>query len=140
MFSFSCCSLQYRVFCQITLLVNTVTFSSRTFQEHKVLLTGTPLQNTVEELFSLLHFLEPARFPSENTFMQEFGDLKTEEQVTLWIHREYVLTFLHFVIIRDATVNIQYILDGRIKVSHDKFRQHSLRFWCHFWHLKVYSF
>uniref|UniRef100_A0A7M4G2F1 Chromodomain helicase DNA binding protein 7 n=1 Tax=Crocodylus porosus TaxID=8502 RepID=A0A7M4G2F1_CROPO len=49
--------------------------------EHKVLLTGTPLQNTVEELFSLLHFLEPARFPSETTFMQEFGDLKTEEQV-----------------------------------------------------------
>uniref|UniRef100_A0A671WJ05 Chromodomain helicase DNA binding protein 9 n=1 Tax=Sparus aurata TaxID=8175 RepID=A0A671WJ05_SPAAU len=49
--------------------------------EHKVLLTGTPLQNTVEELFSLLHFLEPARFPSEHTFMQEFGDLKTEEQV-----------------------------------------------------------
>ncbi|KAI4881108.1 hypothetical protein NFI96_020418 [Prochilodus magdalenae] len=48
--------------------------------EHKVLLTGTPLQNTVEELFSLLHFLEPTRFPSENTFMQEFGDLKTEEQ------------------------------------------------------------
>lgn len=53
------------------------------FQEHKVLLTGTPLQNTVEELFSLLHFLEPARFPSENTFMQEFGDLKTEEQVSV---------------------------------------------------------
>uniref|UniRef100_A0A673H5V5 Chromodomain-helicase-DNA-binding protein 7-like n=1 Tax=Sinocyclocheilus rhinocerous TaxID=307959 RepID=A0A673H5V5_9TELE len=49
--------------------------------EHKVLLTGTPLQNTVEELFSLLHFLEPDRFPSEPTFMQEFGDLKTEEQV-----------------------------------------------------------
>ncbi|XP_036375411.1 chromodomain-helicase-DNA-binding protein 7-like [Megalops cyprinoides] len=49
--------------------------------EHKVLLTGTPLQNTVEELFSLLHFLEPQRFPSEATFMQEFGDLKTEEQV-----------------------------------------------------------
>ncbi|KAM9544866.1 chromodomain-helicase-DNA-binding protein 9-like isoform 5-T7 [Salvelinus alpinus] len=49
--------------------------------EYKVLLTGTPLQNTVEELFSLLHFLEPQSFPSENTFMLEFGDLKTEEQV-----------------------------------------------------------
>ncbi|KAE8598858.1 hypothetical protein XENTR_v10016966 [Xenopus tropicalis] len=49
--------------------------------EHKVLLTGTPLQNTVEELFSLLNFLEPDRFPSESNFMQEFGDLKTEEQV-----------------------------------------------------------
>uniref|UniRef100_H2SVH7 Chromodomain helicase DNA binding protein 8 n=1 Tax=Takifugu rubripes TaxID=31033 RepID=H2SVH7_TAKRU len=50
-------------------------------QEHKVLLTGTPLQNTVEELFSLLHFLEPAQFPSEIEFLREFGDLKTEEQV-----------------------------------------------------------
>ncbi|KAM8839082.1 chromodomain-helicase-DNA-binding protein 8 isoform 1-T1 [Synchiropus picturatus] len=49
--------------------------------EHKVLLTGTPLQNTVEELFSLLHFLEPAQFPSENEFLRDFGDLKTEEQV-----------------------------------------------------------
>lgn len=55
--------------------------SSLNLQEHKVLLTGTPLQNTVEELFSLLNFLEPERFPSEQTFMTEFGDLKTEEQV-----------------------------------------------------------
>lgn len=36
----------------------------------------------MEELFSLLNFLEPERFPSEQTFMTEFGDLKTEEQVT----------------------------------------------------------
>uniref|UniRef100_A0A8C8IN26 Chromodomain-helicase-DNA-binding protein 8 n=1 Tax=Oncorhynchus tshawytscha TaxID=74940 RepID=A0A8C8IN26_ONCTS len=49
--------------------------------EHKVLLTGTPLQNTVEELFSLLHFLEPAQFSSESEFLRDFGDLKTEEQV-----------------------------------------------------------
>ncbi|XP_074068091.1 chromodomain-helicase-DNA-binding protein 6 isoform X3 [Macrotis lagotis] len=49
--------------------------------EHKVLLTGTPLQNSVEELFSLLNFLEPSQFPSETAFLEEFGDLKTEEQV-----------------------------------------------------------
>ncbi|XP_026860783.2 chromodomain-helicase-DNA-binding protein 6 isoform X1 [Electrophorus electricus] len=49
--------------------------------EYKVLLTGTPLQNSVEELFSLLNFLEPMQFPSESTFLEEFGDLKTEEQV-----------------------------------------------------------
>ncbi|XP_035007174.2 chromodomain-helicase-DNA-binding protein 6 isoform X1 [Hippoglossus stenolepis] len=49
--------------------------------EHKVLLTGTPLQNSVEELFSLLNFLEPLQFPSESSFLDEFGDLKTEEQV-----------------------------------------------------------
>uniref|UniRef100_H2T283 Chromodomain helicase DNA binding protein 6 n=1 Tax=Takifugu rubripes TaxID=31033 RepID=H2T283_TAKRU len=49
--------------------------------EHKVLLTGTPLQNSVEELFSLLNFLEPLQFQSETTFLEEFGDLKTDEQV-----------------------------------------------------------
>lgn len=59
-------------------------------QEHKVLLTGTPLQNTVEELFSLLHFLEPAQFPSETEFLRDFGNLKTEEQV----HR-YMCILLH---------------------------------------------
>lgn len=53
----------------------------RFLQEHKVLLTGTPLQNSVEELFSLLNFLEPLQFPSESTFLEEFGDLKTDEQV-----------------------------------------------------------
>ena len=49
--------------------------------EHRVLLTGTPLQNSVEELFSLLNFLEPHTFPSHVSFLQQFGDLKTEEQV-----------------------------------------------------------
>lgn len=39
------------------------------------------MQNSVEELFSLLNFLEPLQFPSESTFLEEFGDLKTEEQV-----------------------------------------------------------
>ncbi|XP_054161292.1 chromodomain-helicase-DNA-binding protein 7-like, partial [Oppia nitens] len=49
--------------------------------EHRVLLTGTPLQNNVEELFSLLNFLEPTQFTSNESFMLEFGDLKTEAQV-----------------------------------------------------------
>lgn len=49
--------------------------------EHRVLLTGTPLQNSVEELFSLLNFLEPSTFISHVSFLQQFGDLKTEEQV-----------------------------------------------------------
>lgn len=60
-------------------------------QEHKVLLTGTPLQNTVEELFSLLHFLEPAQFPSETEFLKDFGDLKTEEQVKNILHMFFAL-------------------------------------------------
>ncbi|EDV21179.1 uncharacterized protein TRIADDRAFT_30634 [Trichoplax adhaerens] len=49
--------------------------------DHRILLTGTPLQNNVEELFSLLNFLEPARFASDVMFLSEFGNLKTEAQV-----------------------------------------------------------
>ena len=30
--------------------------------EHRVLLTGTPLQNSLEELWALLNFLEPEKF------------------------------------------------------------------------------
>lgn len=49
--------------------------------EHRVLATGTPLQNRLEELFALLHFLEPERFPDEEEFLAEFGDLKKSEDV-----------------------------------------------------------
>lgn len=35
----------------------------------------------MEELFSLLNFLEPTRFASTEAFLEEFGNLKTESQV-----------------------------------------------------------
>lgn len=50
-------------------------------QEHRVLLSGTPLQNNVNELFSLLNFLEPIQFSSSEAFLKEFGALKTETEV-----------------------------------------------------------
>ena len=49
--------------------------------EHKVLLTGTPIQNSLEELFSLLNFLQPHRFFSLEVFLKEYGNLKRSEDV-----------------------------------------------------------
>lgn len=49
--------------------------------EHRVLLSGTPLQNNVNELFSLLNFLEPQQFASNEAFLKEFGNLSSEGEV-----------------------------------------------------------
>ncbi|CAK4318492.1 unnamed protein product [Aphanomyces euteiches] len=49
--------------------------------ENLLLLTGTPLQNNVEELWTLLHFLDPVKFDSADNFISLFGDLKDSSQV-----------------------------------------------------------
>ncbi|KAG9509945.1 Chromodomain-helicase-DNA-binding protein 3, partial [Fragariocoptes setiger] len=49
--------------------------------DYKLLLTGTPLQNNLEELFHLLNFLSPGRFNDLQGFLNEFADIAKEEQV-----------------------------------------------------------
>ncbi|CAF3265430.1 unnamed protein product [Rotaria sp. Silwood2] len=48
---------------------------------YKVLLTGTPLQNNLEELYHLLNFLQPDKFSDMDGFLKEFSDLAKDEQV-----------------------------------------------------------
>uniref|UniRef100_A0A8D0AAA2 Chromodomain helicase DNA binding protein 4 n=1 Tax=Sander lucioperca TaxID=283035 RepID=A0A8D0AAA2_SANLU len=49
--------------------------------QHKLLLTGTPLQNNLEELFHLLNFLTPERFNNLEGFLEEFADIAKEDQI-----------------------------------------------------------
>uniref|UniRef100_A0A8C8A046 Chromodomain helicase DNA binding protein 4a n=1 Tax=Oryzias sinensis TaxID=183150 RepID=A0A8C8A046_9TELE len=49
--------------------------------QHKLLLTGTPLQNNLEELFHLLNFLTPERFNLLEVFLEEFADIAKEDQI-----------------------------------------------------------
>ncbi|XP_024393478.1 protein CHROMATIN REMODELING 4 isoform X4 [Physcomitrium patens] len=56
-------------------LLNTYKFG------HRVLLTGTPLQNNLSEMYNLLNFLQPETFPSQGAFEEKFGSLSTAEQV-----------------------------------------------------------
>ena len=46
-----------------------------------VLLTGTPLQNNMLELWTLLNFVAPQTFPSSTEFLQQYGDLHNQTQV-----------------------------------------------------------
>ncbi len=48
---------------------------------YKMLLTGTPLQNNLEELFYLLNFLTPSKFNNLEAFQANFTDIAKEEQV-----------------------------------------------------------
>lgn len=80
-------SIQWRaaVFDEAHRLKNRASKASETLKalqiEHKVLLTGTPLQNNIEELWSLLNFLQPHRFFSESQFVAEYGNLQKSEDV-----------------------------------------------------------
>lgn len=56
-------------------MLNTFSF------QHRVLLTGTPLQNNIGEMYNLLNFLQPSSFPSLSLFEEKFNDLTTAEKV-----------------------------------------------------------
>merc|ERR1712142_524558 len=50
---------------------------------YKMLLTGTPLQNNLEELFYLLNFLTPQKFNDLSKFQADFEDIGKEDQVRM---------------------------------------------------------
>ncbi|XP_010536742.1 PREDICTED: protein CHROMATIN REMODELING 4-like isoform X2 [Tarenaya hassleriana] len=56
-------------------LLNTFSF------QHRVLLTGTPLQNNIGEMYNLLNFLQPSSFPSLSSFEERFHDLTPAQKV-----------------------------------------------------------
>ncbi|KAG1670418.1 hypothetical protein FOA52_010153 [Chlamydomonas sp. UWO 241] len=49
--------------------------------KNKVLVTGTPLQNNLRELWALLHFLEPQKFHDADAFEEEYS-LQTMDGVS----------------------------------------------------------
>jgi chromodomain-helicase-DNA-binding protein 7 len=49
--------------------------------EHCTLITGTPIQNNIEELWSLLHFLHPRKFDDLPAFLAKYGVINDAETV-----------------------------------------------------------
>ena len=50
--------------------------------KNKLLVTGTPLQNSMRELWCLLHFLEPNKFPDAEEFERRHS-LKEAQEVSI---------------------------------------------------------
>ncbi|GKY91232.1 hypothetical protein MPSEU_000095800 [Mayamaea pseudoterrestris] len=49
--------------------------------QSRILMSGTPLQNDLNELWSLLNFIEPSKFPDPDDFIAKFGNMANKEQV-----------------------------------------------------------
>ncbi|KAF3777906.1 CHROMATIN REMODELING 5 protein [Nymphaea thermarum] len=57
--------------------------------KNKLLITGTPLQNSVEELWALLHFLEPEKFKNKEMFVERYKNLSSFDEIELAsLHKE----------------------------------------------------
>eukprot|EP00975_Prorocentrum_lima_P043555 9143147-Prorocentrum_lima.AAC.1 len=48
--------------------------------QHRVLMTGTPLQNNTQELWTLLNFIEQEKFPELEDFQEKYGNMATKSQ------------------------------------------------------------
>jgi len=46
-----------------------------------LLLTGTPIQNNMNELWALMNFVSPSFFPSLDTFLEDYGNMKSKEHI-----------------------------------------------------------
>jgi chromodomain-helicase-DNA-binding protein 7 len=56
--------------------------SSKIKWKRCLLLTGTPLQNNTEELWTLLNFVDPAAFADKSAFSARFGDMSDSSQAS----------------------------------------------------------
>jgi len=48
---------------------------------HKLLHTGTPIQNNMNELWTLLEFIDPSNFKNPETFLGIYGKMKSKSIV-----------------------------------------------------------
>ncbi|XP_072540472.1 chromodomain-helicase-DNA-binding protein 1-like [Salminus brasiliensis] len=71
---------------QKSLLHQTLTEFSVGF---RVLLTGTPIQNNLQEVYSLLSFIQPSVFPSDATeeFVSTYADVQSEHTLAKELHQ-----------------------------------------------------
>lgn len=74
---------------------------------HKVLMTGTPIQNNMQEMWTILHMVDPKHFDDSDSFLEKYGDMKDKEtidelhsKIRPYMLRRYVqITAQHFLLV-----------------------------------------
>jgi SNF2 family DNA or RNA helicase len=117
--------------CKLTQILNTYYTSN-----NRLLLTGTPLQNKLPELWALLNFLLPSIFRACNTFEQWFNApfAITGEKVNNVIQKINIFSvlrmikekFSHSYYFIKTTISVSKLQKANLKllsIFHDKFSQ-----------------
>ena len=55
--------------------------SDRFSFKHKLLLTGTPIQNNMAELWCLMNIIDPDTFSDQGEFLEKYGDMKDKDSI-----------------------------------------------------------
>jgi chromodomain-helicase-DNA-binding protein 7 len=91
--------------------------------DHIVLMTGTPLQNDMLELWSLLHFIEPEKFADADTFLSRFGSMR-EASTLAELHdelRPYMLRRLKEDVEKSIPAKEETIVDVELTIKQKKY-------------------
>eukprot|EP00121_Abeoforma_whisleri_P010655 Awhi_evm1s9829 len=101
---------------------------ARTFRDHikadtRVLLSGTPLQNNVGELWALLNFVQNDAFPSQHDFVAEFGSMESSKEVEKLQTRikPYLLRRLKEDVEKDIPAKEETVIDVELTILQKKY-------------------
>ncbi|ODV61341.1 chromatin-remodeling ATPase INO80 ASCRUDRAFT_34195, partial [Ascoidea rubescens DSM 1968] len=88
---------------------------------NRLLLTGTPIQNSMQELWALLHFIMPSLFDSHDEFSEWFSkDIENHAQTNSKLN-EKQLQRLHLILkpfmLRRVKKNVQSELNDKIEID-----------------------
>merc|ERR1711892_1089231 len=81
--------------------------------DHKLLITGTPLQNSLSELWALLHFIMPLKFDSWETFNEDYGSARAEKRGYTKLHKvlePFILRRVKKDVEKDLPAKVEQIL------------------------------
>merc|ERR1712142_1042044 len=81
--------------------------------DHKLLITGTPLQNSLTELWALLHFIMPLKFDDWEYFNEQYGSSKAESRGYKNLHKvlePFILRRVKKDVEKDLPAKVEQIL------------------------------
>ena len=82
---------------------------------HTVLMTGTPIQNNLHELYTLLTFCDPSKFGDEREFADKYGDLLDSNRQSMQQNTQ-LRDMLHTYLLRREKYDVEKSLPAREEI------------------------